>query len=106
MQAKHFFDLERRHLEAASLDDVDRSASEQTIAAILPDSRVTRPEPAVPERGLRLGRPPPVFEEYQRAANLEEFKQIIRDIRARKEREREFERNQRTAPPPEEPVTP
>ena len=42
----------------------------------------------------------------QRAANLEEFKQIIRDIRARKEREREFERNQRTAPPPEEPVTP
>lgn len=42
----------------------------------------------------------------QRAENLEEFKQIIRDIRARKEREREFERNQRTAPPPEEPATP
>jgi len=42
----------------------------------------------------------------QRAQNLEEFKLIIRDIRARKEREREFERNQRTAPPPDEPVTP
>jgi hypothetical protein len=42
----------------------------------------------------------------QRAQNLEEFKQIIRDIRARKEREREFEKNQRTAPPPEEPPTP
>jgi hypothetical protein len=37
---------------------------------------------------------------------LEEFKQIIRDIRERKERERELERNQRTAPPPEEPLTP
>jgi len=33
-------------------------------------------------------------------------KQIIRDIRARKEREREFEQNQRTAPPPQEPATP
>jgi hypothetical protein len=42
----------------------------------------------------------------QRAQNLEEFKQIIRDIRERKERERELERNQRTAPPPEEPATP
>jgi hypothetical protein len=42
----------------------------------------------------------------QRAENLEEFKQIIRDIRERKERERELERNQRTAPPPEEPPTP
>jgi hypothetical protein len=42
----------------------------------------------------------------QRAQNLEEFKQIIRDIRERKERERELERNQRTAPPPEEPLTP
>ena len=36
----------------------------------------------------------------QRAQNLEEFKQMIRDMRLRKEREREFERNQRTAPPP------
>jgi len=42
----------------------------------------------------------------QRAQNLEEFKQIIRDIRARKEREREFEQNQRTAPPPQESATP
>jgi hypothetical protein len=42
----------------------------------------------------------------QRAQNLEEFKQIIRDIRARKERERELEKNQRTAPPPAEPATP
>jgi hypothetical protein len=42
----------------------------------------------------------------QRSQNLEEFKQMIRDIRLRKEREREFERNQRTAPPPEEPATP
>ncbi len=37
----------------------------------------------------------------QRAQTLEEFKQVIREIRLRKEREREFERNQRTAPPPE-----
>ena len=36
----------------------------------------------------------------QRAENLEEFKVMIRDMRLRKEREREFERNQRTAPPP------
>jgi hypothetical protein len=42
----------------------------------------------------------------RRAETMEEFKQIIREIRARKERERELERNQRTAPPPEEPLTP
>jgi hypothetical protein len=42
----------------------------------------------------------------QRAQTLEEFKEVIREIRARKEREREFEKNQRTAPPPEEPATP
>jgi hypothetical protein len=42
----------------------------------------------------------------QRSQNLEEFKQMIRDMRIRKEREREFERNQRTAPPPAEPATP
>jgi hypothetical protein len=38
----------------------------------------------------------------RRAENLDEFKAMIRDMRLRKEREREFERNQRTAPPPEE----
>jgi len=42
----------------------------------------------------------------QRAETLEEFKQVIREIRERKEREREFEKNQRTAPPPEEPLIP
>ena len=42
----------------------------------------------------------------QRAQTLEEFKQVIREIRLRKEREREFEKNQRTAPPPETPATP
>ena len=42
----------------------------------------------------------------QRAQNMEEFKTMIREMRERKEREREFERNQRTAPPPEEPPTP
>jgi hypothetical protein len=42
----------------------------------------------------------------QRAQNLDEFKEMIRDMRLRKEREREFERNQRTAPPPAEPATP
>jgi hypothetical protein len=42
----------------------------------------------------------------QRAETLEEFKQVIREIRLRKEREREFEKNQRTAPPPETPPTP
>lgn len=42
----------------------------------------------------------------QRAQTLEEFKQVIREIRARKEREREFEKNQRTSPPPENPPTP
>ena len=36
----------------------------------------------------------------QRAENLEEFKTMIREMRLRKEREREFEKNQRTAPPP------
>jgi hypothetical protein len=42
----------------------------------------------------------------QRAQNMEEFKTMIRELRERKEREREFERNQRTAPPPQEPLTP
>ena len=42
----------------------------------------------------------------QRAQTMEEFKTIIREMRERKEREREFERNQRTAPPPKEPLTP
>jgi hypothetical protein len=42
----------------------------------------------------------------QRSQNLQEFKDMIRDMRLRKEREEEFERNQRTAPPPEEAPTP
>ena len=42
----------------------------------------------------------------QRAQTMEEFKQVIREIRLRKEREREFEKNQRTAPPPKTPATP
>lgn len=42
----------------------------------------------------------------QRSANLAEFKEMIREMRLRKEREREFEDNQRTAPPPENPPTP
>jgi hypothetical protein len=42
----------------------------------------------------------------QRSANLAEFKEMIRAMRLRKEREREFEANQRTAPPPESPPTP
>lgn len=42
----------------------------------------------------------------RRAETLEEFKQVIREIRLRKEREREMERNQRTAPPPQTPATP
>ena len=36
----------------------------------------------------------------QRAQNMEEFKTMIREMREGKEREREFQRNQRTAPPP------
>jgi hypothetical protein len=42
----------------------------------------------------------------QQSQNLQEFKAMIRDMRLRKEREEEFKRNQRTAPPPEEPPTP
>jgi hypothetical protein len=42
----------------------------------------------------------------QRAETMEEFKQVIKEIRERKEKEREFEKNQRTAPPPEKPATP
>ncbi|HUF35062.1 MAG TPA: hypothetical protein VMN37_03880 [Gemmatimonadales bacterium] len=42
----------------------------------------------------------------RRAENLDEFKAMIRDMRERKEREREFERNQRTAPPPDDPPLP
>ena len=42
----------------------------------------------------------------QRSQNLQEFKDMIREMRLRKEREEEFERNQRTAPPPEEAPTP
>ncbi len=39
----------------------------------------------------------------QRSANVADFKREIREIRERKEREREFDHNQRTAPPREEP---
>jgi hypothetical protein len=42
----------------------------------------------------------------RRAETMEEFKTVIKEIRERKEKEREFEKNQRTAPPPEEPATP
>jgi hypothetical protein len=42
----------------------------------------------------------------RRAETMEEFKKVIREIRIRKEKEREFQKNQRTAPPPEEPATP
>jgi hypothetical protein len=42
----------------------------------------------------------------QRAQNMEEFKTMIREMRERKEREREFQKNQRTAPPPEKPLVP
>ena len=42
----------------------------------------------------------------RRAETMEEFKRVIREIRIRKEKEREFEKNQRTAPPPQEPLTP
>ena len=42
----------------------------------------------------------------QQSQNLQEFKDMIRDMRLRKEREEEFKRNQGTAPPPEEPPTP
>lgn len=37
----------------------------------------------------------------QRAANVAEFKQAIKDIRERKEAERQFEQNQHTPPPPD-----
>jgi hypothetical protein len=42
----------------------------------------------------------------RRAETMEEFKKVIREIRIRKEKEREFEKNQRTAPPPEKPLVP
>ncbi len=42
----------------------------------------------------------------QRADNLEEFKERIREMRLRKEQEREFEANQRTAPAPADTATP
>ena len=42
----------------------------------------------------------------QRSQNLQEFKDMIREMRLRKERQEEFERNQRTAPPPAEAPTP
>ena len=47
-----------------------------------------------------------IYSAARRAETLEEFKQVIEEIRERKEREKEFERNQRTAPPPQEPPTP
>lgn len=42
----------------------------------------------------------------QRAENLDEFKEMIREMRVRKEQEREFEKNQRTAPPPADTAIP
>ncbi|MGH7656705.1 MAG: hypothetical protein ACREL6_00630, partial [Gemmatimonadales bacterium] len=42
----------------------------------------------------------------QRAQTTDEFKEQIREIRDRKEAEREFEKAQREAPPPRDPPTP
>jgi hypothetical protein len=42
----------------------------------------------------------------QRADNLEEFKERIREMRLRKEQERQFQQNQRTAPAPADTATP
>jgi hypothetical protein len=42
----------------------------------------------------------------QRADNLEEFRVMIREMRLRKEHEREFEQNQRTAPAPADSAAP
>lgn len=38
----------------------------------------------------------------RRADNMDEFKRVIREIRERKQRERDFERAQREAPPPQQ----
>jgi len=47
-----------------------------------------------------------LYHAAQQSQNLQEFREMIRDMRLRKEREEEFKRNQRTAPPPQEPPTP
>lgn len=56
------------------------------------------------QHGMDLRRD--LMQAAQRASNTAEFKEQIREIRERRERERAFEKAQREAPPPENPPLP
>ncbi len=56
------------------------------------------------QHGMDLRRD--LMQAAQRASNTAEFKEQIREIRERREREREFEKAQHEAPPPENPPIP
>jgi hypothetical protein len=68
------------------------------------------PIPATGNELRAFDRSGQMYEDLHRAArraeNVAEFKDAIREIRERREREREFERNQRTEPDREERLTP
>jgi hypothetical protein len=61
------------------------------------------PLPATGNESRAFDRSGEMYQDLRRAARraetLDEFKGVIREIRERKEREREFERNRRTPPP-------
>src|SRR6185369_9563250 len=71
MRAQDLLNLERRHLEAAGLDDVYVRAAEQPKRTALPDRNVAGPEPAVSKRVARLVGPLPVLETHRRTAHLQ-----------------------------------
>ena len=69
MGAVHLLDLQRRHLLAAGLDDVDRRPSEHPVAVELADGDVTGMEPSVGERFGGCVWSAPVLAEHVGAAH-------------------------------------
>ena len=72
MAANHIFDLGRRDLVAAGLDDVDAAAAPQSIRTTFHDRKIAGPEPAVVERLPCLLGAAPVLEKHARAADFDD----------------------------------
>src|SRR5262245_87488 len=71
MGAQDLFDLERRHFEAAGLDDVNAETTEQAVRFVFQDREIAGPEPISRKRLRGLFRATPILEEDVGAANLE-----------------------------------
>src|SRR5262249_25316998 len=71
MIAQDRFDLQRRHLEAAGLDDVGARPSQESIRSVFDDGDIARPKPPVAERSTRLVGTPPVLEKHVRPLDFQ-----------------------------------